>query len=121
MADSAGSSSATAVLEVGAEPASLGQWLGAVWGHLAVLWMLARKDFQVRYKRASLGVSWAVAVPLLQAAVLAIVFSHLVKVPSDVPFGPFVFAGTVAWSYFATATGTSVSTIVDGAGLTDKV
>jgi lipopolysaccharide transport system permease protein len=83
--------------------------------------MLSRKDFQVRYKRASLGVVWAVAVPLLQAAVLAVVFSHLVKVPSKVPYAPFVFAGTVAWSYFAGATQTSVSSIVDGAGLTDKV
>ena len=83
--------------------------------------MLARKDFQVRYKRASLGVAWAVAVPLLQAAVLAIVFSHLVKVPTKVPYAPLVFAGTVCWSYFSGATATSVSSIVDASGLTDKV
>jgi lipopolysaccharide transport system permease protein len=121
VADSSGCSSATKVLEIGAEPAALRQWLRAVWEHRAVLWMLARKDFQVRYKRASLGVAWAVAVPLLQAAVLAIVFSHLVKVPNKVPYGPFVFAGTIAWSYFSGATMTSVSSIVDGAGLTDKV
>src|SRR3954447_22220618 len=114
-------SSATEVLEIGAEPAALRQWLRAVWEHRAVLGMLARKDFQVRYKRASLGVIWAVAVPLLQAAVLDVVFSHLVKVPTRVPYGPCVFAGTVAWSYFSSATLTSVSSIVDGAGLTDKV
>ena len=52
---------------------------------------------------------------------LAIVFSHIVKSPTKVPFGPFVFAGTIAWSYFAGSTGTSVSSIVDGVGLTDKV
>ena len=109
------------MLEIGAEPAALRQWLRAVWDHGAVLWMLARKDFQVRYKRASLGVSWAVAVPLLQAAVLAVVFSHLVRAPSKVPYAPFVFAGTVCWSYFSGATLPSVSSIVDGAGLTDKV
>ncbi len=86
-----------------------------------MLWILARKDFQVRYKRASLGVLWAVAVPLLQAAVLAVVFSRIVRVPTRVPYGPFVFAGTVAWSYFAGVAGTSVSAIVDGASLTDKV
>jgi lipopolysaccharide transport system permease protein len=83
--------------------------------------MLSRKDFQVRYKRATLGVLWAVAVPLLQAAVLAIVFSHLVKVPSKVPFGPFIFAGMVSWSYFSGATPISATSIVDGVGLTDKV
>jgi lipopolysaccharide transport system permease protein len=121
VADSSGFSSATEVLEIGAAPAGLGQWLRAVWEHRAVLWMLSRKDFQVRYKRASLGVVWAVAVPLLQAAVLAIVFSQLVKVPTKVPYAPLVFAGTVAWSYFNTVTTTSVSSIVDGASLTDKV
>jgi homopolymeric O-antigen transport system permease protein len=109
------------VLEIGAEPAAVRQWLLAVWEHRAVLWMLSRKDFQVRYKRASLGVLWAVAVPLLQATVLAIVFSHLVKIPSKVPFAPFVFAGTVSWSYFSGATPISASSIVDGVGLTDKV
>ena len=92
-----------------------------MWEHRAVLWMLARKDFQVRYKRASLGVTWAVAVPLLQAAVLAIVFSRLVRVPTKVPYAPLVFAGTVCWSYFSGATTTSVSSIVDGSGMTDKV
>ena len=83
--------------------------------------MLARKDFQVRYKRASFGVLWAVAVPLLQAAVLAVVFSHIVRIPGKVPFGPFVFAGTTCWSYLSATTQTSVSSIVDGSGLTDKV
>jgi len=109
------------VVEIGAKPAALRQWLIAVWEHRAVLWMLARKDFQVRYKRASLGVVWAVAVPLLQAAVLAVVFSRLVRIPTDVPYAPFVFAGVVCWSYFSGATVTSVSSIVDGSGLTDKV
>jgi lipopolysaccharide transport system permease protein len=109
------------VVEVGPAPASLRSWLTAVWGHRDVLWMLARKDFQVRYKRASLGVLWAVAVPILQATVLAVVFSHIVRTPNKVPFGPFVFAGIVCWSYFSSATQTSASSIVDGAGLTDKV
>ena len=121
MADSSRLSSATEVLELGAGPAASRAWLRAVWEHRAVLWMLARKDFQVRYKRASLGVAWAVAVPLLQAAVLAIVFSHLVKVPTKIPYAPLVFAGTVCWSYFNGATLSSVSAIVDGSGLTDKV
>jgi lipopolysaccharide transport system permease protein len=119
--DSSGFSSATEVVEIGAGPPALPQWLRAVWDHRAVLWMLARKDFQVRYKRASLGVTWAVVVPLLQAAVLAFVFSHLVAVPTEVPYAALVFAGTVCWGYFSGATSTSVSAIVDGAGLTDKV
>jgi lipopolysaccharide transport system permease protein len=113
--------STSEVLEISATPAPLSQWLLAVWRHRAVLWILARKDFQVRYKRASLGVLWSVAVPLVQASVLAIVFSRIVRIPTKVPYGPFVFAGMICWSYFSSCTATAVSAVVDGAGLTDKV
>ena len=109
------------VVEIGTAPLTVRQWLRAVWEHRAVLWMLARKDFQVRYKRAGLGVLWAVAMPLLQATVLAVVFTRIVRVPSGVPYAPFVFSGMVPWSYFSATTLTAVSSIVDGAGLTDKV
>jgi len=39
--------------------------------------MLARKDFQLRYRRATLGILWALAMPLLQVAVMAVVFRTL--------------------------------------------
>lgn len=109
------------VIEVGAAPTPAPAWLRGVWRHRGVLWMLTKKDFQVRYKRASLGVLWAVAVPLVQAAVLAIVFSRVVRVPVKVPYAPLVFSGMVAWSYFALAVQAASTSIVDAAGLTDKV
>ncbi len=84
--------------------------------------MLARKDFQTRYKRASLGVLWAVAVPLLQGVVMAVVFSRVVRLEDATKgFGAIVFAGVLAFSYFAATLTASVTSIVDGAGLTDKV
>jgi lipopolysaccharide transport system permease protein len=83
--------------------------------------MLARKDFQVRYKRASLGVLWAVVVPLIQAAVMAFVFSRIVRFKTDVPFAPYVFSGVVAWGYFSSTISSGTTSIVDAAGLTDKL
>lgn len=83
--------------------------------------MLARKDFQTRYKRASFGVLWAVAVPLLQGLVLAVVFSRVVRFGGQQGYGAYVFGGVVAFSYFGTTVSTGATAIVDGAGLTDKV
>lgn len=83
--------------------------------------VLARKDFQVRYKRATLGVLWAVAVPALQAAVMIVVFSHFVRAHNGVPYAPFVLSGILGWTYFSTTMSVSVNSIVDGATLTDKV
>lgn len=118
---SATHSPTNAIVEISDRPTPLGEWLRSVWSHRAVLRMLARKDFQVRYKRATLGVLWAVAVPLLQAAVLAIVFSRFVQAPGDVAYGPFVLSGVICWNYFSGSTQVAVSSIVDGSGLTDKV
>lgn len=109
------------VLDLGAEPASRRDWLSTLWGHRGVVWVLARKDFQVRFKRATLGVLWAVAVPLVQATVLIFVFSHIIHVGSRVPYGAYVLSGILGWSYFTTNLPAAVTSIVDGNGITDKV
>lgn len=110
----------TTVLELTAAPPSRRAWLADVRAHLPVLGVLARKDFQTRYKRASLGVLWAVAVPVLQGAIVAVVFSRVARIGGD-GFGAYVLAGIVAWSYFAGTLGQATTGIVDGSGLTEKV
>jgi len=109
----------TAVID--AAPDGRRQFLASLVAHRHVFVMLARKDFQTRYKRASLGIVWAVAVPVLQGVVLAIVFSKVVRVQGTEHYGAMVFAGVVAFSYFASTLTAAVTSIVDGSGLTDKV
>jgi ABC-type polysaccharide/polyol phosphate export permease len=83
--------------------------------------MLARADFHVRYKRATFGVLWAVAVPVVQSVVLAVVFSHIIRVGDGRAFAAYVLAGVLAWSYFALSATAASTAIVDGSNLTDKV
>jgi ABC-type polysaccharide/polyol phosphate export permease len=97
------------------------EWIADLRRHREVLGILTRKDFQTRYKRASLGVLWAVAMPLLQATVMAVVFSRVVRVGSGSHYPVYVISGVVAYTYFSTALGTASTAIVDGSGLTDKV
>lgn len=96
-------------------------WLSGLWLHREMLAILTRKDFQTRYKRASLGVLWAVAVPLLQAVVLAVVFSRVVRIASGSHYAIYVMSGVVAFSYFAAALAPGSTAIVDSSTLTDKV
>ena len=114
-------SSSADVLDLDDRPASRRAWLLDVWNHRGVLAMLAKADFQVRYKRASFGVLWAVAVPVLQAVVLAVVFAKVIKVGNGRAFGAYVLGGVLAWSYFAGTVSAGSTAIVDGTGLTDKV
>lgn len=109
------------VLELTGDPPSSAAWLRDVWAHRSVLVTLARSDFHVRYKRATFGVLWSVAVPLLQAGVLVAVFSRFARF-EDVPaYGVFVISGIVAWSYLTGTLSTASTAIVEGASLTDKV
>jgi homopolymeric O-antigen transport system permease protein len=83
--------------------------------------MLARQDFFVRYRRESFGFLWAIGLPLLQASILAIVFSKIVKIHTGVSYPVFVFSGILVWTFFsACVTGASTS-IVDGQGLATKI
>jgi ABC-type polysaccharide/polyol phosphate export permease len=102
-------------------PVPWGAWLADVRAHGEVFSILVRKDFQTRFMRASLGVLWAVAVPILQGLVMAFVFSKVIKTGGGGGFAAYVMSGTLAWSYFAGTLGSGVTSIVDGSALTDKV
>ncbi len=108
------------VLELTSAPAARRRLIADVRAHREVLLALARKDFQTRYKRATFGVLWAVAVPVLQAAVMAVVFAKLVRFDTD-DYAAYVMTGIVAWSYFASTLTTASTSIVENASLTEKV
>jgi ABC-type polysaccharide/polyol phosphate export permease len=75
----------------------------------------------VRYRRASLGLLWAVGLPVIQAGVMALVFSqrNVGNVKGSV--AGFIFAGMVGWSFFSAVVGGSSTAIVDGAGLSNRI
>lgn len=104
-------------------PVSWSAWLADIRAHHEVFWVLVRKDFQTKFKRASLGILWAVAVPVLQGLVLAFVFSRVLgdRVGGHDDFGAYVLTGILGWSYFGGTLGPAATSIVDGSGLTDKV
>jgi len=114
---------ALSVLELHPQPTKRVPWFTEILKYRGVTGILARKDFQVRYKRAAFGILWAVFLPLIQAILMVIVFSrvgHFTHVRAF-NYSAFVLAGTLAWAYFNAAATSGSTAIVDGADLTDKV
>ncbi len=105
----------------GPAPDPWGAWLADLVAHLPVLRVLARKDFQTRYKRASLGVLWVVALPVVQAVVLAIVFSRVARFDTDGSYTVFVMSGIFSRAYLSSTVQAATTSIVDSASLADKV
>jgi ABC-type polysaccharide/polyol phosphate export permease len=111
----------TAVLELDGRPTPVRVLLRDLLGARGLLLMLARQDFAARYRSAVLGLAWTVFLPLLQGAVLALVFTHVVKVRTDVPYAGFVLVGMATWGYLNGALSAASTSIVDGGALATKV
>jgi lipopolysaccharide transport system permease protein len=94
-----------------------------LWRYRELMYILAWRDISVRYKQAALGVAWAIMQPLLQMAVMVVVFGHLAKLPSEgnAPYALMVFAAMLPWQFFATSLSSSSSSIVANANLISKV
>jgi ABC-type polysaccharide/polyol phosphate export permease len=108
----------------------VGALLATTWRTREVLFVLARKDFVARYRRTALGLLWALALPLVQAIVLAAVFTRVVHVGSAVQhahgganfsYAVFVYAGIVGWSYFSSTMPAASTAVVDNSGLAGKI
>src|SRR5665213_2534241 len=112
----------THVLELTGESTPINVLLRDLWRQRSLIPMLAKKDFQARYRSAALGVLWSVFLPVIQGAVIAVVFSVIVKVPSGGDNrAVYVMSGIVAWTYFTSAWGAGSTSMVDGGAIAGKV
>ncbi len=93
----------------------------AITNYLGLVWSMSRKNFQVRYKRAALGVLWAVLQPAFQAAVLSFVFIKILHVDQVPKYPLYVLSGILPWSFFAQSVIAATTAVVDNAALVKKV
>jgi lipopolysaccharide transport system permease protein len=93
-----------------------------LWERRELLWYLALRDIQVRYKQTVLGAGWAVVQPLLQMVVFSIFFGGLLKVSSDgLPYPVFSFSALVPWTLFTAIVSGSASSLTGNASILTKV
>lgn len=87
-----------------------------------LLAQLVRRDILTRYKRSFLGVAWTMLNPLGTMLVMTFVFSNIFKasMPS-VPFPVYILSGLVVWNFFAQGTNASMSGLVWGGNLLQRI
>jgi lipopolysaccharide transport system permease protein len=111
------------VLELTGEVTPVRVLVGDLWRCRGLVPMLAAKDFHSRYRSATFGVLWSVFLPLIQGAILAVVFTRVVHIGIDKGdnYPIFVITGTVLWAYFSASLTTGSTTLVDQGGIASKV
>jgi ABC-2 type transport system permease protein len=85
-----------------------------------LIWALALKDLRVRYKRSALGFLWALLNPLLTMAILAVVFSTVMRIAID-HYAIFLLSALLPWTFFTQAMSYAVESIVTNGDLLKKV
>lgn len=86
-----------------------------------------KRDLQARFRGTLLGFAWVLALPLLQFAIYAFIFTQLlgVKLGSDAApagaMGVYMFTGTLVWSAFADAVQRSTTCVLDHRHVVQKL
>jgi lipopolysaccharide transport system permease protein len=98
--------------------------LKELWQFRELLWFLALRDIQVRYKQTALGVAWALIQPLLAMILFTIFFGRLAGLDQrtgDIPYPVFTFCALVPWQFFSFALTQSSNSVVSEQRLLTKV
>lgn len=83
--------------------------------------VLARKNFQTRFKRSYFGVAWVVAQPLVQATVYSVVFLKVFKVTRVEHYPVYVLSGVMPWALTTSGILAATTSIVENSSLVRKV
>ena len=83
------------------------------------MWTL--REIKVRYKQSILG-SLGGLQPLSLTLVFTVVFSYLVRVPSDgIPYPIFAYSAVLPWTLLATSISFAVPSLVNNSSLVTKI
>ena len=86
-----------------------------------LVWVLSEKNFQTRYRRTALGLVWVLLQPLLQAAIVTIVFERLFRNTGVEHYGLYVLSGILPWGLTSRALLAGTTSVVDNTSLLKKV
>ena len=80
------------------------------------------REIKAKYKQAFLGVTWALIQPIVLMAMLTVVFSYFVRIPSDgLPYPLFLFAALLPWQFFSSALNRGTGSLVNQSALITKI
>jgi lipopolysaccharide transport system permease protein len=93
-----------------------------LWAYRELMYFLAVREIQIRYKQTALGVAWAIIQPLFTMLVFSLFFGRLGKMPSEgIPYPLFSLAALIPWSFFAAGLAQSSNSLVGNSNLITKV
>jgi ABC-2 type transport system permease protein len=96
--------------------------LREIFQHRELLWLLTRRDLQVRYRGSALGFLWTLIRPLVLLATYYLILGQVLGAARGVDnFGIYVFSGLTIYMLFSEGIAAAAGSIVSNGGLVKKV
>lgn len=93
-----------------------------LWQHRELLWVWAGREVRVRYKQSLLGAGWAILQPLALTVMFSLVFTFVVRVPTDgVPYPIFSYTAMLPWTFLVSSISLGVPSLVNNMNLVTKI
>jgi len=87
-----------------------------------LLWILAWRDYKVRYAQTFLGFLWAFLQPITTLIIFTFIFSRVAKLDTgNIPYAIFAQTGMITWVYFSFLIGQAGSSIAAAQGMIKKI
>lgn len=93
-----------------------------LWRHRELLWVWAGREVRVRYKQSLLGAGWAILQPLALTIMFSLVFTFVVRVPTDgAPYPIFSYTAMLPWTFLASSISFGVPSLANNMNLVTKI
>ena len=90
--------------------------------HRELLFTWTKRDFKVRYSQSVLGAAWAIIQPLSLMIVFSVIFSIVLKVPTDgIPYPVFAYTALLPWTFFSNSLSFAIPSLVSNMNLVSKI
>lgn len=107
---------------VGSSSRSPIRQLREIFAHRELLWLLTRRDLQVRYRGSALGFLWTLIRPLVLLLTYYLVLGEILGAAKGVTnFGIYIFSGLTIYMLFSESVGAAAGSIVSNGGLVKKI
>ncbi len=96
-------------------------WL-ELWRRRELLFVLVRRDLQVRYKNTALGILWVILQPLLASLIFTFIFSQVLRFGTDQPnYLVSTFLGFALWQFFSTSLTQAAGSVYEQIAIVKKI
>jgi lipopolysaccharide transport system permease protein len=87
-----------------------------------LFFVLAYRDFRVRYAQTLLGFAWAIIQPLFTLLIFIVVFGKALSIETgDIPYPLFVVSGMAGWTFFSFVLNNSGNSVINSQEMIKKI